>query len=156
MAFENTFQCYLQVLKVSTWRHVIFPMHFWCFLRSLRYVCRSLLRLFTNYAILMLILLWFSAWADQYVLNFLVFSYKFLPNVPFWSPLKAPGNQRFFDVFRRGGEKEHWKWVQCELILTIISANPTKWSNTLTQVAGFCWRFVWMCLTILWDWHLKG
>ena len=30
-----------------------------------------------------------------------------------------------------------------------LSDNPTKWSNTVKQ-------FVWVCLTILWDWRLKG
>ena len=30
-----------------------------------------------------------------------------------------------------------------------LSANPTKWSNTLK-------RIVWMCLTILRGWHFKG
>ena len=33
-----------------------------------------------------------------------------------------------------------------------LSANPTKWSNTQTirrQIA-------WVCLTILWNWRLKG
>ena len=30
--------------------------------------------------------------------------------------------------------------------VNLLSANPTKWSNTLK----------WMCLTILWNWHLKG
>ena len=37
-----------------------------------------------------------------------------------------------------------------------LSANPTNWSNTLKQLVGCCWRTVWVCLTILWDWHLKG
>ena len=32
-----------------------------------------------------------------------------------------------------------------------LSANPTKWSNTLKQFVGFCRRIVWVCLTILWD-----
>ena len=30
-----------------------------------------------------------------------------------------------------------------------LSANPTKWSNTLKQFVGFCRRIVWVCLTIL-------
>ena len=30
-----------------------------------------------------------------------------------------------------------------------LSANPTKWSNTLKQFVSFCRRIVWMCLTIL-------
>ena len=37
-----------------------------------------------------------------------------------------------------------------------LSANFTKWSNTLKQFFGFCRRTVWACLIILWDWRLKG
>ena len=37
-----------------------------------------------------------------------------------------------------------------------LSSNQTKWSNTLRQFAGNSWRIVWACLTILWDWRLKG
>ena len=33
--------------------------------------------------------------------------------------------------------------------------NLKKWLNTLKQFVSFCWRFVWVCLTILWGWHLK-
>ena len=33
-----------------------------------------------------------------------------------------------------------------------LSANPTKWPNTLKQFVGN----VWVCLTILWGWCLKG
>ena len=37
-----------------------------------------------------------------------------------------------------------------------LCANSTKWSNTLKQFVG-CWqRIVWVCLTILWGWRLKG
>ena len=36
-----------------------------------------------------------------------------------------------------------------------LSFKPTKWSNTLKQFVGFCWRIVWVCLTILWGCHLK-
>ena len=39
--------------------------------------------------------------------------------------------------------------------LNPLSANPTKWSVTLKQFVGFCWRIVWVCLTILWGWRLK-
>ena len=40
--------------------------------------------------------------------------------------------------------------------LNPLSANPTKWSNTLKQFVG-CWRrLVLACLTILWGWRLKG
>ena len=37
-----------------------------------------------------------------------------------------------------------------------LSANPTKWSNTLKQFVGKCRQIVWVCLTILWDLHLKA
>ena len=37
-----------------------------------------------------------------------------------------------------------------------LSASPTKWSNTLKQFAGKSRRIVWVCLTILLGWHLKG
>ena len=40
--------------------------------------------------------------------------------------------------------------------LNPLSANPTKWSNTLKQVVGSCLRIVWVCLTFLWGCHLKG
>ena len=34
--------------------------------------------------------------------------------------------------------------------LNPLSANPTKWSNTLKQFVGNSWRIVWVGLTILW------
>ena len=37
-----------------------------------------------------------------------------------------------------------------------LSANPTKCSKTLKQVDGCCRRIVWVCLTILCGWCLKG
>ena len=37
-----------------------------------------------------------------------------------------------------------------------LSANPTKWSTTLKQFGGCCRQIVWICLTILWGWFLKG
>ena len=37
-----------------------------------------------------------------------------------------------------------------------LCANFTKWSNTLKLHSANCQRFVWVCLTILWNWHLKG
>ena len=42
--------------------------------------------------------------------------------------------------------------------LNPLSANPTKWSNTLKQFVDelVYWQIVWVCLTILWDRHLKG
>ena len=35
-------------------------------------------------------------------------------------------------------------------------ANPTKWSNTIKQFVDNSWRIVWVCLTILWVWPIKG
>ena len=37
-----------------------------------------------------------------------------------------------------------------------LSASPTKLSNTLKQFVGNSRRSVWVCLTILWGWCLKG
>ena len=37
-----------------------------------------------------------------------------------------------------------------------LNVSPTKLSNTLKQVVGNSKRIVWVCLTILWDWHLKS
>ena len=36
-----------------------------------------------------------------------------------------------------------------------LSANPTKWSNTLKQFVRGCQRIVGVCLTILWSWRVK-
>ena len=36
-----------------------------------------------------------------------------------------------------------------------LSANSTKWLNTLKQFVGCCWRIVWLYLTILWGWRLE-
>ena len=37
-----------------------------------------------------------------------------------------------------------------------LSANPTKWSITLKQFFGNSRQIVWVCLTILLGWRLKG
>ena len=37
-----------------------------------------------------------------------------------------------------------------------LSANSTKWSNTLKQFVGNSRQIVRVCLTILWGWRLKG
>ena len=37
-----------------------------------------------------------------------------------------------------------------------LSVSPSKWSNTLKQFIGNSRRIVWVCLTILWVWRLKG
>ena len=41
-------------------------------------------------------------------------------------------------------------------IVNTLSANPTNWSNTLNNSSAICWRSVWMCLTIVWYWRIKG
>ena len=37
-----------------------------------------------------------------------------------------------------------------------LSANPTKWSNTLKPFVDSCRRIVWVCLAILWGWCLNS
>ena len=37
-----------------------------------------------------------------------------------------------------------------------LGAKPTKLPNTLKQFVGCCQPIVWVCLTILWSWRLKG
>ena len=41
-------------------------------------------------------------------------------------------------------------------IINPLSANPTKRLNTLKQLIDFGRRLVWVYLTILWGWCLKG
>ena len=41
-------------------------------------------------------------------------------------------------------------------MLNLFSENPTKWSKTLKQFVGYCRRIVWVFLTILWGFLLKG
>ena len=43
-------------------------------------------------------------------------------------------------------------WIEC---LNYLSANPTKWSNTLKQFIGNSQLMAWVCLIILWGWHVK-
>ena len=49
--------------------------------------------------------------------------------------------------------KEHIHFLQMQ-ILKALSANSTKWSNTLKQFVCICRRIVWVCLIILWGWLL--
>ena len=44
----------------------------------------------------------------------------------------------------------------CLMILTLLNANLTKWSNTLRQFVVNCSRIVWVSLTILSVWHFKN
>ena len=50
--------------------------------------------------------------------------------------------------------------VNCDhksiFLFNTVSTNTTKWSNTLKQFVGKSRRIVWVCLTILWGWYLKG
>ena len=46
--------------------------------------------------------------------------------------------------------------TQFHLNINPLSANPTKWSNTLKQFVGNSRRIVCVCLTILWGPGLKG
>ena len=46
------------------------------------------------------------------------------------------------------------KWKKADPRVNPLSANLTKWSNTLKQFLGR--RIVWVCLTILWAWRFKG
>ena len=41
-------------------------------------------------------------------------------------------------------------------IFNPLSANFTKWSNTLELFVGCCQQIVWVCLTIMWDLRFKG
>ena len=43
-----------------------------------------------------------------------------------------------------------------EMTVNPLSANLTKWSNTLKQFGRCCRQIVWTCLRNLWDWRLKG
>ena len=55
---------------------------------------------------------------------------------------------------------DDFRWVDCQasknlLKVNPLSANPTKWSNTLKQFVGFCRRIVWVYLTFFGGWHSK-
>ena len=59
------------------------------------------------------------------------------------------------DVRGDCGGESLWQWFQLVLRLNPLSANPTKWSNTLKTIRPLLRRIVWVCLTILWGWLLK-
>ena len=40
--------------------------------------------------------------------------------------------------------------------VNLLSVNFTKWSNKLKELVGKSRQIVWVCLTILWGWQLKG
>ena len=56
--------------------------------------------------------------------------------------------------FCEGGRQ--FDYVLFLVSFTPLSANPTKWSNTLKQFVGKSQLIVSVCLTIFWDWQLKG
>ena len=39
-------------------------------------------------------------------------------------------------------------WSECQNLVNLLSANTTKWSNTLKQFVGDSRGIVWVCLTI--------
>ena len=52
-------------------------------------------------------------------------------------------------------DHKKWQLILCPNI-NPLSANPTKWSNTLKEFVGNSQRIICARLTILWDWLLKG
>ena len=75
------------------------------------------------------------------------------------SILTPPKNIWFSGVFREGRNATLWNGLAIFLAsfpsVNPSNANPTKWSNILKQFVGCCRRIFWLCLTILWDWHVK-
>ena len=58
-------------------------------------------------------------------------------------------------IYRKNNSKKHNN-ISLEEILTLlvpISQNDQTHSNNSSAI---CRRIVWVCLTILWDWRLKG
>ena len=56
-----------------------------------------------------------------------------------------------------------WKYVSTSpqtngeyILFNPLTANPTKWSNTLKQFLGNRGRIIWVCLTISRGWRLKS
>ena len=40
--------------------------------------------------------------------------------------------------------------------LNLLSANPTKCQTHSSNSSAISRRIIWVCLTILWNWRLKG
>ena len=55
-----------------------------------------------------------------------------------------------------GTSSKYFGECNCQKYMNPLSANPTKWSNTLKQFVGISRQIVCVCLIILWDWRLKG
>ena len=64
------------------------------------------------------------------------------------------------NLFERGDQQTYSNDEEVSIFylfpLILLSANPTKWSNTLKQFIGNSRRIDWVCLTISWGWHLNG
>ena len=102
-----------------------------------------------------------------------------------WSHLKKSLTENFFFCVLRFPNNKYelsvessclwdwnglnWFWVLlgypfCAFCITLkiigslnsLSANTTKWPNTLKPFVGCCLQIVWVYLTILWGWHLQG
>ena len=71
------------------------------------------------------------------------------------SPGIARSRSCWKDVRGDCGDESLWQWFRLVLRLNPLSANPTKWSNTLKTIRPLLRRIVWVCLTILWGWLLK-
>ena len=68
--------------------------------------------------------------------------------------LRTSENQ-IFHTFSRGLEIKYWSEMKLLAISNNhLSANLTKWSNSLNQFLGKSQRIVLVCLTILWGWCL--
>ena len=85
-------------------------------------------------------------------------------NVWFNIVLLAGGQGHGFFVLQKGNRVVNWPvleylwWLLMENSLKFnpLSANPTKWWNTLKKIVGSCRRIVSVGLIILWGWRLKG
>ena len=82
-----------------------------------------------------------------------------------WSGLKLMKwnwMQKKCHLFISGNKYEQmWAKIRDEMVwefrtVNPLSANTTKWPNTFKQFVGNTRRIVWVCLTILRGWHLKG
>ena len=66
----------------------------------------------------------------------------------------------YMSVIDRGNMESAQITVKVSIYLTGVfkpfSTSSTKWSDTLKQFVGKSRRIFWVCLTILWGWHLKG
>ena len=65
-------------------------------------------------------------------------------DIPIWSDTLYKSILKCVWLF---WDNMHWR-------VNPLSANPTKWSNTLSQFVGCCWRIIWV--SVLWGWRLKG